>query len=148
MALFMLDISKKAIVPGILTIGLWPSLVDGSSLNDFNYQWTTSDLSACYPPQVGPPYSFLCVAGSPVCVATAGGSVFLEARQVPAAGSDADKAIEGLREAVSAIASACPLPVTQDLDDLFAQAVQSQGNPADIEGWARALAAEVSHLAD
>jgi hypothetical protein len=148
MAPFMLDISKKAIVPGILTIGLWPSLAYGSSSNEFSYQWATSDLSACYSPQIGPPYAFLCVAGSAVCVATADGSVFLDARQAPVAGADAGKAIEGLREAVSAITNAHPLPVTQDLDDLFAQAAQSQGYPADIEGWARDLAAEVSHLAD
>jgi hypothetical protein len=60
----------------------------------------------------------------------------------------ASDAIAGLRSVVDAIKDERPLLLSPDLDDLLTRAVQARGTPADIEQWARRLAADVSDLAD
>jgi len=58
-------------------------------------------------------------------------------------------ALAQLRAVVSAIRGGSPLPFAAGLDEgQLARAIELQGSPADVEGWARQLASDVGELVD
>jgi hypothetical protein len=59
-----------------------------------------------------------------------------------------DIAMVELRAVVSAIQGAGQLPLRADLDDLLTRAAGLRGTPANVEEWARQIAADVSDLKD
>ena len=93
------------------------------------------------------PYTFNCVALSGGVVATSQqiGSVAAVAiaDEIPL-----NRAMADLRAVVGAIRDVQTLEMAADLNDLLTRAVQSQGQPSNIEEWAHQLAADISNLAD
>ncbi len=59
-----------------------------------------------------------------------------------------DDPLQGVREVVSAIKEARPLPTTQGFDELLRRAGASRGTPEDVETWASNLARRTGDLSD
>lgn len=59
-----------------------------------------------------------------------------------------DDPLQGVREVVSAIKQARPLPTTQSFDELLRRASAERGTPEDIESWASSLARKTGDLND
>jgi hypothetical protein len=78
------------------------------------------------------------------------GSSWEMARRMSGAASAValDDPLQGVREVVSAITEARPLPTQRNLNELFKQAAASRGTPADVEAWANKLAGDSGDLND
>jgi hypothetical protein len=149
-----------AIMPHVAIRPISPSINYGPCFRDFTFlfhfdrdapmdpEWRTIDVSAFPIPEGGSPYTFSWVVPrggvvvatgtpvGPVADATIPGEVLI------------DIAMVELRAVVSAIQGAGQLPLSADLDDLLTRAAGLRGTPANVEEWARQIAADVSDLKD
>jgi len=102
--------------------------------------WWSTDLPAVCS-QISEPFISNCVAPSGTLMAT--GTQYLD----PAMAA-ATTAMAELDTVVRAIQEHRPLVLQQELDDLLTRALQSRGQPGNIEAWAHQLANDIRNLTD
>lgn len=73
---------------------------------------------------------------------------YKQTEQPPPEVSVIQEALTGLRAVVAAIGTGGLRIPEPDFEHLLTQANRAQGRPADVEGWAQHLAADVSEISD